>query len=158
MVNIHARQIISAPSEPIFAMLSDHEGYRRFPNFIWSRLVRQGAPDPRGVGARRVMWFRGTRVVEDIIEYEPPVRLAYRVVSCMIPLKHERGVVELTATPQGTEVSWKTSFEVDVPWIGELIEKLTGPGLTTAIGEILRYVKREVETKHAPAVMAPATS
>src|SRR5690242_17148313 len=144
---IHVRERIAASPEVIFAILSNHEGYARFPGFISSKLVRRGAEHENGVGARRVMWFNGVRVVEDIVQFEPPKKLGYRVVHCSIPMRHELGVVEITPGPYGSVVSWSTAFDVDVPVIGKLIARVTEPGLTDAIRKILRHVKREAEQR-----------
>lgn len=136
---------IKAPPEPIFAMLIDHEGYRFFPGFISSKLIREGTNHRDGVGAQRAGWFRGTYVVEEILDCKPPTRIEYRTIKCTIPLDHDRGIIELTPIDGGTDVRWTTNFGVAVPLIGDLIGRLTESSVNKTIGDILKHVKREVE-------------
>lgn len=137
---------VNAPSEPIFAMLMDHEGYRFFPGFTSSKLIQAGTDHRDGVGAIRAGWFNGTYVVEEVMECEPPSKIVYKTVKCTIPLDHDGGLIELTPSAiGGTDVRWRTSFRVAVPLIGDLLGYLCAPGLDKTIHNILNHVKREVE-------------
>lgn len=152
--SFHLRCHISAPPEPIFVMLIDHEGYRHFPGFMSSKLVRPGVDHRDGIGSRRAAWFKGTHVVEEILDCEPPHKIVYRTIKCTIPLVHDRGTITLVPNGEGTDVRWDTSFGVAVPIIGDLIGRLTQRGLNKTIGNILHYVKQEVERTQETWVLA----
>lgn len=136
---------ISAPPEPIFALLIDHEAYRFFPGFLSSTLIREGHEHRDGVGAQRAGWFKGTYVVEEVLACEPPYRIEYRTIKCTIPLDHDRGIITLTPNGDGTDVNWVTRYGVAVPLIGDMIGKMTRASVNKSIGNILQHVKREVE-------------
>ncbi len=156
--SFHLQCHINAPPEPIFAMLIDHEGYRFFPGFLTSKLIREGVEHRDGVGARRAGWFKGTHVVEEVLKCEPPHRIEYRTIKCTIPLDHDRGVIELVVNGSGTDVSWVTSYGVAVPVIGDLLGRMTRASVNKSIGNILKHVKREVERTQGCLALAESNS
>ncbi|MCG8670347.1 MAG: SRPBCC family protein [Pseudomonadales bacterium] len=143
--NFHLQTHIKGPAEAIFTMLIDHEGYRFFPGFTSSNLIKPGLKHRDGVGAIRAGRFRGTYVVEEILDCDPPFRIEYRTIKCTIPLDHDRGIIDITPNGDGCDVSWRTSFGVKVPVVGDLIGRLCEKSLDRTIKNILLHVKREVE-------------
>src|SRR5262245_15828042 len=116
---------IRAPIDRIWAFLIDYEGYARIPAVKDARLVAPGRDHRSGVGAVREVTVLGSTFEEEIVEFEPPNRLAYRITKCRpLPVLHDIGRVELETRGDGTEINWKTRFEVDVPIFSEAASKM----------------------------------
>lgn len=107
-----------APPETVFAILADAEGWAR-----WSRktksavLERPGTTDRDGVGAIRVFQNGRTRSREEVVEYAPPRRFVYTLLSGL-PLRDYRAEVDLTAAGTGTHIRWASSFDPKRPGTG----------------------------------------
>ncbi len=100
-----------ASPETVFAILADTEGWVR-----WSRktksavLERPGSTEREGVGAIRVFQNGRTTSREEVVEYEPPRRFVYTLLSGL-PLRDYRAEVDLTPDGTGTRIRWASSFE-----------------------------------------------
>jgi hypothetical protein len=57
---------------------------------------------------------------EEIVEYDPPRRLAYTLLSGQ-PVRDYLAEVELTPADGGTEILWRGRFEPLVPGTGPLV-------------------------------------
>ncbi len=80
--------------------------------------VRDGAPDPEGLGAQRSFHAGRVNSIEDVVEFEAPHRFAYALVSGL-PLKDYVGRISLTPMPDGgTRIDWRSSFNPKVPGSG----------------------------------------
>ena len=72
----------TAAVDVVWEKVSDHCGMRRWlvPGMS-VRLQREGDPAPNGKGAVRVIEGAGVRAVEEVVEFEPPNRMVYVVLS-----------------------------------------------------------------------------
>lgn len=143
----------AAPADAVFALLADGGDWAAWagPLVPRSRWYRTGTPAPGGVGAIRELGIRPILSREEILEYVPPRRLVYTIVSG-IPVDGYRGVVELDPLPGGgTRITWQSSF---VP-----IHRGTGPLLrllgVTIVRSIARHIARVAVTRASSA--APAS-
>ena len=106
----------------VFDLLSDIPAWKEWGRPLIPNSVseRDGAPDPNGVGAvRRAGWVR-----EEIVEFIPPVRLAYIIVSG-VPVRRYRAIVELEPGPAGgTTIRWRGQFEPRFRGTGPLLNRL----------------------------------
>ena len=136
MQRVEARAHSSAGREAVWRLVSNGAGWSEWGAWRETHLEREGAPPPDGVGAVRVLasdrrGLDGRRVVvrEEVVAYEPPERLEYKLLSGL-PLRDYRGTVELAdAADGGTDITWRSQFDAKVPLTGGLfrrgLQKLT---------------------------------
>ena len=147
MRKVHVTHTIKAPIEKVFAVLTDHEGYKTFPGVTDARLIKEGRGDRNGLGAVRHIkagfnWFE-----EEITRFEPPRRFDYLILRSRPPLRHQGGSVQLTATPEGTRVDWTSSAEMRLPLIGALFDGFLGGQLGKAFSHMLHAVDQRLGAK-----------
>src|SRR6185436_4442655 len=112
MPEIFMRQRFEAPPERVFALLTDHVGFgRALGEDI--RLERQGVPPPNGLGAVRAIHARGLTIREEVIGWEVPRAMDYRVVSGA-PLQNHRGEIRIVPDGTGARLDYRIRF--DWPW------------------------------------------
>ena len=146
MVTVLLKVYIHAPIERVWELFSDHEGYVRFKAVSFARLLKEGQGDRNGVGAVREIHALGVKFVEDILVFEPPRRLDYKVVKCNAPLEHENGRVDLIARGEGTELHWITRFRIKLPLIGPLLAPLARLQTRDSFYDLLLEAKDILET------------
>ncbi len=123
MVEIIVIELLHAPIDRLFEQLVDHENYSSFAGVSSSTLTRPGIGERNGVGAQRRIRLGAVVFWEDIVGFERPSLLEYRIVTMRPPLvRHVIGRVKLSSTPEGTRVVWTSEFEVRVPGLGRLLE------------------------------------
>jgi uncharacterized protein YndB with AHSA1/START domain len=138
------------PIERVWEVLIDYPGYARFPGIDAARVLEPGREHPAGVGARREVSVAGTTFVEEIVEFEPPRVLAYRIVSSRpIKIVHEIGRTRLTARGNQTDLDWETTGTVGIPVIGGLLAYPMRFGIERTFNRILRWLKEDLERKPA---------
>ena len=59
-------QIVAAPPETVFDVLTDHRAYPNFTPIRGAELDPEGSPDPNGVGAVRVLTVVGPPLRERV--------------------------------------------------------------------------------------------
>ena len=85
-------------------------------------LERQGADEPEGVGAVRVLRRGRVEGRDTIAELVPDRRFAYTHVSSL-PVRDYRGEIDLEPSGDGTSIRWVSSFEPKIPGTGRLIRR-----------------------------------
>ena len=106
------RQRFEVPPERVFALLTDHVGFgHALGEDI--RLERQGVPPPNGLGAVRAIHARGLTIREEVIGWEVPRAMDYRVVSGA-PLQNHRGEIRIVPDGTGARLDYRIRF--DWPW------------------------------------------
>ena len=105
---------IAAPPELVFEVLTDHRSYALLTPLRSSTLEREGDPAPNGVGAIRVLALAGPPLREEVTEYEPPRRFAYRLLTG-IPVRDHRGMIDLAPGPGGTALTWTVVSVPSIP-------------------------------------------
>lgn len=124
MPTVRVEEIVDAPRDALFAVLTDHEGYGRFRGVQECTLIRDGSPERNGLGAVRRVRLGGPAVLdEEIVVFEPSKVYEYRVIRARpFPVKQTLGRVELEAIDAGrTKVTWTSTFEITVPIVGKRI-------------------------------------
>lgn len=122
MHHVEAEQIIEAPPEAVWGKYTDHVGWGDWAGMGKVSLEREGSPTRNGVGAIRV-FNAGMKVREEVMSFEVPSRMTYRLVSGAFPLTNHLGTVVFEPHPKGTRVVWRCQFESRLPFVGGLIEK-----------------------------------
>lgn len=114
----------AAGPEALFALLADATGWKQWAGWFVreSFWEREGTPPPGGVGAIRKVGAKPVYGREETVEYDPPKRYAYRILSGQ-PVKSYRADVELTPIEAGTRVRWSGRFEPSIPGTGPLMRR-----------------------------------
>jgi uncharacterized membrane protein len=112
--------------------LTDHAGFGRVLGENIG-LEREGVPPPNGLGAVRAIRARGLTIREEVVAWEAPHLMAYRVVSGA-PLENHRGELRLAPDGTGTRLDYRIRF--DWPWYlgGAVVGGLVARGLERQIG------------------------
>ena len=110
-----------APPQEVWDVYTDHAGWSAWAGFQKSWLEVAGSPDRNGAGAVRGFSSGGVRVFEEVIEFEPPKRMTYRVVRGAGPMKDHLGEVVFEPDGAGTRVIWRCRVDSKVPGLGPLM-------------------------------------
>jgi uncharacterized protein YndB with AHSA1/START domain len=130
---------IAAPAERVFAVISDHVGWRDWAGVQEVVLRQRGDPAPNGLGAIRVIRRGGLAIEEEVVSFEPPKRITYRV-QAGIPVRDCEVEIRLTPAGAATRVSWSVRFRPLVPGTGGLLERLIRARLADALAGLARAV------------------
>ena len=151
MSSISIDRVLRAPIGPVFDVMSDHARYDRFRGVTSAALTREGADEPNGLGAIRVIEARPLRFEEEITAFERPHRFDYLILSTNVPLDHDGGSIRFEEVPEGTRVTWTSTFTSTVPVV-------TGPtgGLMAAM--LRRAFNRMLDDTERLAAAQPAAT
>jgi len=112
------RRFEASPAE-VWKIYTDHAGWSRWAGLGRARLATEGSPDRNGVGAVRCFTTGGISVFEEVLTFEPPKRMTYRVVKGGIPIMRDHlGEVVLEPDGAGTRLIWRCRFDSSVPGLG----------------------------------------
>lgn len=117
MQRVEVERVIEAPPEVVFARYTDHAGWSRWAGAGKVSLAREGSPDRNGVGCVRA-FEAAMGLQEEVIEFDPPRHMAYRVIRGGFPLKDHRGDVRFEPHAGGTRVVWSAEFGSRIPLSG----------------------------------------
>lgn len=101
-----SRHVSAAPAT-VWDVISDHTGMPQWTPFRTARLEVPGRPHRNGAGAVRAMHLVGPPTREEVIEFDPPHRLRYRLLSGL-PFRDYEG--EVTVEPEGTGTRLSTDL------------------------------------------------
>ena len=141
MPTVRVEEIVDAPRDALFAVLTDHEGADRFRGVQSCTLIRDGKPERNGLGAVRRVHLGGPAVLdEEIVVFDPPAVYEYRVIRARpLPVEHTLGRVELEALDANrTKVTWVSTFEITVPVVGKRIGNHAAPRFARAFRSTIR--------------------
>lgn len=139
MQTIDITETIALPIDRAFALLADHANYDRFPGITRSELLTEGTPAPNGLGAVRRVALGDVVLDEEITAFEPPKRLAYRVIASKpVKVEHEVGVIELSEVDAGTEIRWRSTFRIKIPVIGWFVTRRAAKQFDKGFRDVLR--------------------
>jgi uncharacterized protein YndB with AHSA1/START domain len=143
MFSIHVERTIDKPIEDVFAALSDHANYSQFKGVDKSTLIVEGKEDKNGLGAVREIIAGGANLHEEIVAYEPPYKLGYKIIkSKPLPYNHELGEVTLKEQDGKTHVTWRSVGHISIFLLGSLyFDKQVQNVGSRAFGSILKHVE-----------------
>jgi hypothetical protein len=81
-------------------------------------LAKEGVPAPNGVGCVRVFSNAGVEIHEEVLTFDAPRRMTYRIVKGVIPIKDHLGDVAFEADGSATRIVWRCQFNSRVPGLG----------------------------------------
>jgi len=130
---VEVRRHIAGAPQDVFAVYTDHVSWAEWAGFGPVHLSRQGVPAPNGVGCVRVVGPRISAAHEEILAYEPPKRMTYRIVKGFPLIRGHFGEVDFEPDGDGTLVVWRCRFESRIPGLGGVIRR----ALTRMFGRAL---------------------
>lgn len=136
------RRIRGAP-QAVFDAYTDHLGWSEWGG-LSARIEREGDPAPNGAGCIRVLGPGPFAVREEVLDFEPPKRMSYRLVGGAVPLRDHFGEVEFAPEGDGTRIVWRCRFASRIPGLGPL--------LRLAIARLFRRVLDGLATHRFPDV------
>ena len=131
--------VSTAPPEVVWPLLGEAARWREWSFLTETRLERDGVPVPDGVGAVRRFARYGVGSREEVVAWDPPHHLAYRILSGF-PVRDYRSDVTLEPSGTGTRIDWAGSYTPR--WPG------TGPVLQRVLPVLMRRFARDV-ARHA---------
>jgi uncharacterized protein YndB with AHSA1/START domain len=143
MHTLSVARTIPAPIEEVFDAYTDHEALARVPGVRSCRVTRPGKGERNGLGAIRELDCGLLRLREEIVAFERPHLMEYRVLASRPPATHRLGRVEFLAIPEGTVVIWATVFGLRIPAIGNLLT----PAFALLFAVSFRLVLADVERR-----------
>ena len=144
MFSICVERVIDKPIQAVFDALSDHENYDRFKGIEASNLIVKGGVDKNGLGAVREIIAGGANLHEEIVKYDPPYTLGYKIIkSTPLPYDHELGEVTLREENGKTHVTWRSKGHIKIFILGTLyFDKVIQKNGSRAFGSILKQISQ----------------
>jgi len=136
---------IAAPQEVAWEVMADHELYARWVPRSQVAVEVEGSPQRNGVGAIRVFRIGPTRTREEITVFDPPQRMAYRVLSVPLPLRNCRSDLLLVAEDDSSACTlhWDSWFEPMIPLTGGILRRV----LASATARMAAGIAAEAERR-----------
>lgn len=126
----------------MFARYTDHAGWSEWARVGRVAVVKRGPQEPDGVGCVRSFALFGLH--EEVVEFQRPELMAYRIVRGGFPFTHHRAHVTFEARGDTTRVVWRTEFEPRVALLGRAIERVLHAAFSRVIARFARDVERSV--------------
>lgn len=116
MAEIRVRARALAPLQTTWSVLADQAGMAAWAPARKVMLERPGDPPPNGMGAIRVLSRPPLKVREQITGVQPPVRLAYRLLSGL-PVRDYVGETILSGRDGATDIVWTVTLTPRFPGV-----------------------------------------
>jgi len=117
---VEVKQVIAAAPGAVWNRYTDYCSWTDWAGLGTVTLAREGTDQRNGVGCVRVVSNGGVRVFEEVLSFDPPHRMTYRVVRGGIPIKDHLGEVVFSSHEQGTLVTWRCRLNSKIPGLGGL--------------------------------------
>jgi uncharacterized protein YndB with AHSA1/START domain len=136
---VEVRRRIAGPRERVFAVYTDHASWAEWAGVGAARLEREGVPAPNGVGCVRVLGPRFAAMREEVLSFEAPRRMTYRIVGGPPLLRDHFGDVDFAPDGDGTLVVWRCRFESRVPGLGGPLRRMVERTFRGALEGLARH-------------------
>ena len=121
MQNVEVRRTVSATPEQVWDVYTNHGSWKSWAGMTHSSLFVAGTPHKNGTGAVRRLGSYGFKAHEEILDFDPPKRMTYRVVKGMPAMKNHLGEVLFEPSGKGTRITWRCRFDSRVPGFGPIL-------------------------------------
>jgi uncharacterized protein YndB with AHSA1/START domain len=145
MVELEIHQHFSAPPAKVFAAVTDHKRIEGWQKGTRVTIEKPGVPPPNGLGAVRRISGGPLSVWEEVVRWEEPNAMDYRLVRGF-PLHDHLGEIRCKPTPEGgTLLEYRIRYRV--PWYagGSVVARLFGRQLERVIGAAMQKLAKEVK-------------
>jgi uncharacterized protein YndB with AHSA1/START domain len=117
---VEVEELIAAPIERVWAQYTDHVSWTEWAGLGRVRLAREGTPPPNGVGCVREFGSLGVTLHEEVLTFEAPHRMTYRIVRGPMPITDHLGEVAFSRRDGATLITWRCRFRSRIPGLGGL--------------------------------------
>lgn len=124
MQHVEVEAIIPAAIDKVWARYTDHVSWSRWAGLGPVHLDREGSPPPNGVGCIRVIGRGRLAVREEVVDFEPPRRMTYRIIGGAVPLRDHFGEVLFEPEGEATRIVWRCRFRSGIPGLGGVARRL----------------------------------
>jgi hypothetical protein len=138
MQKVEVQQMIAAPVRQVWERYTDHVSWSEWAGMGRVRLDREGVPPPNGVGCVRAIGPAVATAFEEILSFEIPQRMTYRVIRGGIPIKDHLGEVLFEAQGDATLITWRCRFNSRVPGLGPFLRVLVSSLFRRALASLAR--------------------
>ena len=138
MQRVEVQQRIAAPIETVWDRYTDHVSWTDWAGLGRVRLAREGVPPPNGVGCVREISSAGVAVYEEVLSFERPHRMTYRVVRGGLPIRDHLGEVSFEPCDGATLVTWRCQFNSRIPGLGGAFRLVITRLFRNALRELAR--------------------
>lgn len=119
MTQVEVQREFAAPREEVFERYTDHLSFWEFMGSV--RLEKEGSPNKNGLGCIRVIGSPPMSAFEEVVAFDPPERMNYRVIKGGLGIKNHLGEVSFEETATGTRILWRCRFDAKIPGLGPLL-------------------------------------
>ena len=105
---------VEAPPSVVWDVISTHTGMPQWTPYRRAVLERAGQPERDGVGAIRSLHLLGAPTREEIIDFDPPRRLRYRLLSGL-PFRDYEGEITVVAEGIGSRLTTDLQLRARIP-------------------------------------------
>ncbi|RDI66564.1 SRPBCC family protein [Nocardia pseudobrasiliensis] len=144
MRTVDLERTIQAPITDVFDWLTDATNYQRTPLIRRVTLVRPGDVSEHGTGAVRLLVTPLMRLTEEIVEYDPPRLMRYKILRSVPPLRSQDGFLAFATEGGATRVHWHTQFEVAAPLLSPMWTLVLMPWVSVGIRSVLARADHEL--------------
>ncbi|HYC15062.1 MAG TPA: SRPBCC family protein [Stellaceae bacterium] len=144
MIEVEIDQHFSAPPQKVFDAVTDHKRIEEWQRGTRVSIERPGVPPPNGLGAVRKITGGPLRVYEEVVRWEAPHAMDYRLIRGA-PLRDHLGELRFTPTPEGgTLLEYRIRYHL--PWWagGAVVGRLFGRQLERVIGGAMKRLARDL--------------
>jgi hypothetical protein len=127
-----------APPSVVWPLVAEATRWKDWSFLTRTFLLREGSPEPDGVGALRRFAVGPFGSCEEVVEFEPPTHLGY-VARKGLPARSYRGDVVLQPDGSGTAITWTGRVEPLVPGTAALLVAFTGGFARRFVRGLVRY-------------------
>jgi uncharacterized protein YndB with AHSA1/START domain len=140
MQEVIVERVIDAPRERVWQVYTDHVSWQDWSSIGKVRLETEGVPAPNGVGCVRVISNRGIAAYEEVVSWDPPERMTYRVVKGGLPMRGHLGEVDFSEEAGGrTRIVWRCRFDSKIPGLGPLFAVIVRKVFRDTLAALGRY-------------------
>lgn len=139
MYEVVERRRILAPRGEVWNVYTDHVSWSDWAGIGKVRLAREGEPRPNGVGCVRVISSFVVSVHEEILSFDAPVRMTYRILRGGLPIRNHHGQVDFAEDGDATNVTWRCEFESRVPGLGPVWKAIITKVFRDTLTGLARY-------------------
>ena len=147
---IELRQYFESSILVVFKAITNHSSMGLWLTGVRVKILREGTPPPNGVGTVRLVCRRVFAVMEEVVYWEEPTSMAYRILGDT-PLRNHLGEVRLSpANDGGTNLHYKVQFTV--PWyfggslLGVLVTRRLSRNLQSGLVKLASQLRRLPQT------------
>ena len=132
----------AAPVAVVWPLLAEARRWSEWSFLTSTGLERDGAPDPDGVGAVRRFTRFGVGSREEVVAWDPPTHLAYRILSGF-PVRNYRSDITLEPHEGGTRIRWSGSFDPKWPGTGRLLAAVLAVMMQRFASSVAHYADEQ---------------